>query len=151
MPIYAPGRWLSPETRPEGCSIAGAGRFAFRVGDRFDRHHHEGDEVWFVAGGRARMLLEGDAREVGAGDIVLVPAGTSHDILAVDGTFSGFFLEQEAPGRATGHLHRDEVDAAGHEVVALVAEVAGDRQTGGFDARRAAPGAPQPPATGSDD
>ncbi|MDQ0577687.1 cupin domain-containing protein [Agromyces albus] len=150
MPIYAPGHWLNPETRPEGCSIAGAGRIAVRAGDRFDRHHHEGDEVWFIARGRAWILVEGAEREVGPGDIVLVPAGTSHDILAVDGTFSGFFLEQEVPGQATGHLHRDVVDAAGHEVVAL-AEVAGDGQTGGFDTRRAWPGATQPPGTGTED
>lgn len=148
MPIYAPGHWLNPETRPENCSIAGAGRIELRAGDRFDRHHHEGDEVWFIGGGRARVILEGAEREVGPGDIVLVPAGTSHDILAVDGTLSGFFLEQGVPGRATGHLHRDDVEAAGHEVVAL-AQVASDRQTGGFDTRRASPGAPRPP--GSED
>lgn len=126
MPIYQPGRWLSPETRPAGSTIAGAGRFAVRAGDRFDRHHHEGDEVWFVAEGRALILLEDDAHEVGAGDIVLVPAGTSHDILAVDGMMSGFFLEQQAPGRAAGHLHRDDADALGHEVAALLA----NRSTG---------------------
>lgn len=126
MPIYQPGRWLSPETRPAASTIAGAGRFAVQAGDRFDRHHHEGDEVWFVAEGRALILLEGDAHEVGAGDIVLVPAGTSHDILAVDGTLSGFFLEQQAPGLAAGHLHRDEADARGHAVAALLA----DRSTG---------------------
>lgn len=123
MPVYGPGEWLHPGTRPPGCAVSGAGRFVLRPGDRFDRHFHDDDEIWFISEGAGVMLLEGELRPVRAGDVVLVPAGTDHDVLTVTEHLSGFFVEtghfptEATPGgRRVGHLHRTAADAAGHVV-----------------------------------
>jgi mannose-6-phosphate isomerase-like protein (cupin superfamily) len=110
--------------RPDDPAAAGAvaaGRFTVPFGGgRFDRHHHDDDEIWFIAAGRALVLVDGAERYVQAGDIVLHRAGTVHDIVAVYEPLSGFFSETGHPaGGRTGHQHDDPADAAGHEVPAL--------------------------------
>jgi mannose-6-phosphate isomerase-like protein (cupin superfamily) len=119
VPIFPPGSWLNPEN-PAGHGTSSAGRFAIPFGGaRFDRHHHDDDELWFITAGKARMLLDGELVDVQAGDIVLVPAGSAHDVVEVYEAVSGFFTETGHPsGGRTGHLHADAADAAGHEVPA---------------------------------
>jgi mannose-6-phosphate isomerase-like protein (cupin superfamily) len=121
MPVYGPGSWLNPATRPDGCGTSTAGRFTIPVeGGRFDRHQHDDDELWFIASGSARIVVDGVERDVAAGDIVLHPAGSSHDIVAVYEELRGFFTETGHPaGGRVGHLHADERDAAGHDVPRL--------------------------------
>jgi mannose-6-phosphate isomerase-like protein (cupin superfamily) len=120
MPIYPPGSWLNPEN-PAGDGTSTAGRFAIPFGGgRFDRHHHDDDELWFIATGKALMLVDGGEAYVQAGDIVLHPAGTPHDIVAVYEPVTGFFTETGHPaGGRVGHLHADDAEAAGHDVPAL--------------------------------
>jgi mannose-6-phosphate isomerase-like protein (cupin superfamily) len=121
MPIYEPGTWLGPDGRGESAGTITAGRFAIPLeGGRFDRHHHDDDELWFVTAGKGLLLVDGEKRYAQAGDIVLHPAGTDHDILAVYEPLAGFFTETGHPaGGRPGHLHRDEAQAAGHDVPAL--------------------------------
>ena len=40
------------------------------------------DEVWTVIGGRGRTIVDGVERSVGAGDVIQMPAGVPHTILA---------------------------------------------------------------------
>lgn len=40
------------------------------------------DEVWTVIGGRGRTIVDGVERSVGAGDVIQMPAGMPHTILA---------------------------------------------------------------------
>ena len=117
MSIYPPGTWLNEESRPPGCGVASAGRFRVPViGGFFDRHHHD-DELWFIAAGRAKIIIGEEEHYVQAGDIVLTPAGTSHDIVAVYEALHGFFTETGHPaGGRVGHLHARKRDAAGHPV-----------------------------------
>lgn len=114
MPIYAPGSWVDPAS---GSPYA-AGRFALADGSRFDRHLHTDDELWLIRTGAATILLEGAEVVVRAGDIVRVPAGTVHDIIAVHPEVSGFFVETGHEGGLSGHLHADPADGAGHLVPA---------------------------------
>jgi mannose-6-phosphate isomerase-like protein (cupin superfamily) len=123
VPILNPGEWLAP-TR-EG-ALYSAGRFRLGEGSRFDRHLHSDDELWFIHTGAATMLLEGEERVIRAGDIVVVPAGTPHDILAVHPEVAGFFLETGHPAAPTGHLHERPSDADGHEVLVTPEPDAGD-------------------------
>jgi len=44
------------------------------------RHGHHDFECFFVMDGRGSVLLDGDDREVGPGDVVLVPPFTAHTI-----------------------------------------------------------------------
>jgi mannose-6-phosphate isomerase-like protein (cupin superfamily) len=121
MPIYPPGQWVNPESRPGSAGPATAGRFSIALeGARFDRHHHEVDELWFISSGKAKILLEGVESYVQDGDIVLAPAGTVHDIVEVYEPVHGFFSETGHPaGGRTGHRYEPESDAAGHDVPAL--------------------------------
>ncbi|MDE7258440.1 MAG: cupin domain-containing protein, partial [Lachnospiraceae bacterium] len=40
------------------------------------------DEVWTVIDGRGRTIVDGVERSVGAGDVIQMPAGVPHTILA---------------------------------------------------------------------
>jgi mannose-6-phosphate isomerase-like protein (cupin superfamily) len=45
------------------------------------RHRHpQSEEFYFVTQGTARMEVDGEAREVGVGDAILLPVGSSHKI-----------------------------------------------------------------------
>ena len=120
MPVLAPGSWVGPETRPDWCQVAAIGRFTVLVvGGRFDRHHHDDHEIWFIAEGKAKILTDGAEHYVQAGDIVLTRAGDDHDVLEVYEDLRGFFTETGHPaGGRTGHLHASPEDAAGHDVTA---------------------------------
>jgi mannose-6-phosphate isomerase-like protein (cupin superfamily) len=53
------------------------------VGRATARHYHgASEEIYFVLEGRGRMELDGDVREVGPGDAVLIPPGAWHRITA---------------------------------------------------------------------
>jgi mannose-6-phosphate isomerase-like protein (cupin superfamily) len=56
---------------------------SLEVGKATARHYHaESEEIYFVLEGRGRMELDGDEREVGPGDAVLIPPGAWHQITA---------------------------------------------------------------------
>ena len=114
MPVHQPGTWVDPAT---GSPYA-AGRFALADGSRFDRHLHTDDELWLIRTGAATILLEGAEVLVRAGDIVRIPAGTEHDILAVHPEVSGFFVETGHQEGLSGHLHATPAAADGHDVAA---------------------------------
>lgn len=126
MPVYGDGEWLGPDARTDGGGVVAAGRFSWGPGPvRFDRHHHDHDELWMVSDGRAVVLIDGEEREVGPGDILLHRAGDDHDLIAVRGLVRGFFVETGHPvGGRAGHRHRTPQDAEGHAVAVLPA--AGD-------------------------
>jgi mannose-6-phosphate isomerase-like protein (cupin superfamily) len=47
------------------------------------RHHHaRAEEIYVVLAGSGRMEVEGDERDVGPGDAILIPAGARHQIKA---------------------------------------------------------------------
>ena len=52
-------------------------------GHKMNYHSHERrDEVWIIVNGRGSVILDGQKREVKAGDIVNMPLGCRHTILA---------------------------------------------------------------------
>lgn len=116
MPVIPPGSWLSPEERPDGCAFSAAGRFSVPLeGARFDRHHHDEDELWFISSGKGKIFTDGHEHYVQAGDIVLTRRGDVHDFLEVYEAVTGFFTEAGLePGGRWGHL-----DPTPHDVPAL--------------------------------
>jgi quercetin dioxygenase-like cupin family protein len=64
----APGRTANLAFLEERCA----------VGDRIPLHRHDVDELVVVVSGRAVYLLDGEHQDVGAGDVVFIPAGTPH-------------------------------------------------------------------------
>ncbi len=56
------------------------------VGGATQRHYHRAsEEFYFLLEGRATMEIDGEVREVGPGDAVLIPAGAWHQISADNG------------------------------------------------------------------
>lgn len=52
-------------------------------GHRMNYHAHQRrDEVWTVIGGTGRAIIDGAEREVKAGDVLQMPAGSKHTIIA---------------------------------------------------------------------
>ena len=48
------------------------------------RHRHPYDEVVFVREGRGRWIVDGEEREAGPGDILVVKAGQAHAFVNID-------------------------------------------------------------------
>jgi quercetin dioxygenase-like cupin family protein len=47
------------------------------------RHYHRAsEEIYFVTEGGGRLEIDGDVREVGAGDAALIPPGAWHELVA---------------------------------------------------------------------
>lgn len=55
------------------------------AGGSTQRHwHKDSEEFYFVLEGTGRMEIDGETREVGPGDAILIPAGAWHQITAKD-------------------------------------------------------------------
>jgi len=55
------------------------------AGAATDRHHHKlSEEFYYVLSGAGVMEVDGESREVGAGDAILIPAGAWHRIRATE-------------------------------------------------------------------
>ena len=55
------------------------------AGTATDRHHHKlSEEFYYLLAGRGLMEIDGEEREVGRGDAVLIPAGAWHQIRAIE-------------------------------------------------------------------
>lgn len=55
------------------------------VGASTERHYHRlSEEFYYVLEGRGMMEIDGEQREVGPGDAVLIPAGAWHQIRATE-------------------------------------------------------------------
>lgn len=53
------------------------------VGGETERHwHKESEEFYFILEGAGTMEIDGETREVGVGDAILIPAGAWHQIKA---------------------------------------------------------------------
>ena len=62
---------LAEATLPAGSSTA--------------RHHHKlSEEFYYLLDGRGLMEIDGEEREVGPGDAILIPAGAWHQIRAIE-------------------------------------------------------------------
>ena len=55
------------------------------AGGATQRHYHrESEEFYFILEGRGQMELDGEIREIGVGDAILIPAGAWHSVAAVE-------------------------------------------------------------------
>lgn len=62
---------LAEASLPEGCAT--------------DRHYHkESEELYFILEGEGTMEIDGENRQVGPGDGILIPPGAWHQITAVN-------------------------------------------------------------------
>lgn len=55
-------------------------------GGSTERHYHKvSEELYYVLEGLGMMEIDGEEREVGPGDAILIPAGAWHEIRATEG------------------------------------------------------------------
>ena len=55
------------------------------AGTSTQRHYHRlSEEIYFILAGTGRMEIDGETREVGPGDAILIPAGAWHTITAAE-------------------------------------------------------------------
>lgn len=80
--MYAEKSWGSftvLDVQEESMTI----KVQLRPGNQLHYHSHEHrDEVWTVISGRGRTILDGVEQEVGPGDVIRMPAGCRHTIIA---------------------------------------------------------------------
>jgi mannose-6-phosphate isomerase-like protein (cupin superfamily) len=108
---------LSLAERPTWSDVTSAGTFRVERNGRFDRHHHDCDEYWLIYQGSARILVGDHEYVITRGDIVCIETGLDHDVLEIYEPIEAFWFEGPLdPGGQAGHLHRTEVDLAGHLV-----------------------------------
>ncbi|GAB4170571.1 MAG: hypothetical protein Fur0032_09500 [Terrimicrobiaceae bacterium] len=56
------------------------------AGAATERHYHrDSEEFYYVLDGHASMEIDGECREVGPGDAILIPAGARHQIKTQEG------------------------------------------------------------------
>jgi quercetin dioxygenase-like cupin family protein len=94
---------LEERLRAEGLS---AGGWSNGPGDRYAAHAHGYDKVLVVASGSIRfgLVYRGQTAELGTGDRLDLPAGTSHDaIVGPDGVVC---LEAHAPAGRLANVRR---------------------------------------------
>ena len=71
-------RTLTSGDRTTLCEITMAG------GATVPAHTHRHEQAGYVASGRVRFAIDGEARELRAGDSYLVPGGASHEVTALE-------------------------------------------------------------------
>ena len=83
--------------------------------------HEHNDQVLLFTEGTARALVAGETRDVAAGDLVVVPAGTEHNFTNTGAGLLRLLTIYAPPDHAPDTVHRTKADA-------LAAERAGSDQ-----------------------
>jgi quercetin dioxygenase-like cupin family protein len=65
-----------------GCAETTTYRIAIEGGASLPLHHHDHEEIVHIVEGSAVQVLDGQEHRVGAGDTVIIPAGTWHRVFA---------------------------------------------------------------------
>ena len=78
--------------------------------------HDDGDQVLSIVDGSGEAVLDDVPTQIGAGDLVLVPAGTKHNIRNVGTGHLKLYTVYAPPEHPDGTVHRTraEADAAEH-------------------------------------
>ena len=73
------GSFTILDVQPEATTI----RIILNAGNRLTYHSHEHrDEVWTIVSGTGRTIVDGAERRVRPGDVVTMPAGCKHTLIA---------------------------------------------------------------------
>ncbi len=86
------------------------------VGAEIGEEVHDGiDQVLAFVDGVGEAVLAGERRPVRAGSVVVVPAGTLHNILATGGVPLKLYTVYTPPEHADGTVHRTKQEADEYE------------------------------------
>jgi mannose-6-phosphate isomerase-like protein (cupin superfamily) len=85
-------------------------------GDDIGEEVHDGvDQLLVFVEGAAEAVLNGQHREVKAGELVAVPAGTRHNFINKGSTPLKLFTIYSPPEEAPGTLHKTKAEAVAAE------------------------------------
>jgi mannose-6-phosphate isomerase-like protein (cupin superfamily) len=76
-----------------------------------EKHGHV-EQMIVVLSGSGETALDGKKRKVGAGDVIVVTPGTTHDLLNTGKTQLKVFTTYVPPNHIDGRVHRTKADAA---------------------------------------
>ena len=77
--------------------------------------HDENDQVLIFTEGTVRAEVGGETRDVGAGDLVVVPAGTEHNFTNTGSGLVRLLTVYGPPDHAPDTVHRTKADAEAAE------------------------------------
>ncbi len=111
---------MTRANRPAWCEVTSAAVLKGVNTGHFDRHYHDCNEYWLICKGKAKAWIEGKEYYIKDGDILCIKAGLEHDILELYEPIVGYHFEDATrEGGRTGHLHKSEEKARGHNVPKL--------------------------------
>jgi len=84
-------------------------------GEDIGKEIHEAvDQVLFFVRGSARAVVGGESRDIGAGDLADVPAGTEHNFINTGDEDLKVFTIYAPPEHPAGVVHATKADALAH-------------------------------------
>lgn len=86
-------------------------------GDDIGFETHDLDQVLVFVAGQAETLLGGHQGAVGAGDVVVVPAGTAHNFINSGDEPLKLYTVYAPPEHAPGTIHRTKAEADAAEAL----------------------------------
>ena len=93
---------------------------ALRAGEEIGAEVHEhNDQVLTFVEGTARVEVDGEGAEVGAGDMVVVPAGVEHNVTNTGDGVLRLYTIYGPPDHAEGTVHRTKAEAEEAEAAGL--------------------------------
>ena len=89
---------------------------ALRPGEEIGEEVHEGvDQALAFVEGEGEAVIEGERRPVGAGSVVVVPAGTRHNFVASAGSPLKLYTVYSPPEHPDGTVHHTKAEADEYE------------------------------------
>ena len=75
--------------------------------------HPDNDQVLYFVSGKGKAILNGEEAEIGAGDLVLVNAGTEHNFMNTGDEDLKIITTYSPPHHPAGTIHRTKEEAGG--------------------------------------
>lgn len=89
---------------------------SLRAGEDIGREtHHENDQILYIVHGQADIEVGDESRHVAAGELVVVPAGSPHNVTNAGETPLKIVTIYGPPDHAPGTVHATKADARGDE------------------------------------
>lgn len=78
--------------------------------------HHHGDQLFRIEGGEGEAILDGEHHKLADGDVVVIPAGTEHNVLNTSSsTPLQVYTIYTPPEHPDGTVHKTRAEADKHE------------------------------------
>jgi len=74
--------------------------------------HPDNDQTLYLVGGSGQVVLDGQAADFNAGDLVLVPAGTLHNFITKGDVPMKIITTYSPPHHPDGTVHKTKAEAS---------------------------------------